>query len=231
MLNSNKQFKISPIKTIIAILIPPLELWIGPMAIKLVSGQIAKAAIMDLIFFLGFIAAIWLYHDVLSTDWKQFKHRWFFKFLLAIGGVVVSYLILIGARLLLKSVGLADGANTTDLLSIQSATLGLVGSLTVLMAPFTEEIIFRHALFYQWKNRGLLTWLMFIVSAILFGLGHWNNFDGNVIAMIPYMLVGAWYALIYYFSHNIWQNILTHFLFDIMQFLGALLVFVVAFFQ
>lgn len=54
------------------------------------------------------------------------------------------------------------------------------------------------------------------------------NFDGNVIAMIPYMLVGAWYALIYFFSKNIWQNILTHFLFDVIQFLGALLVFVVA---
>jgi membrane protease YdiL (CAAX protease family) len=71
---------------------------------------------------------------------------------------------------------------------------------------------------------------MFVLSAILFGLVHWNNFDGNIVAMIPYMAVGAWYALIYYWSRNIWQNILTHFLFDFIQFLSALLLFILAFF-
>ncbi|WP_170999544.1 CPBP family intramembrane glutamic endopeptidase [Paucilactobacillus kaifaensis] len=229
---SNTKMTISPTKTLIAILIPPLEILLGTQLIKLVNGQLAKSIIMDLVFLIGFLAAIWMYRDVLKTDWRQFKHHWFIKLLLAIGGVVISYAILIGVRVLIRSLGLnISVGNSIDLLSIQSATVSLIASLTVLMAPFTEEIIFRHALFYQWKKRGALTWIMFIISAILFGLAHWNNFDGNVIAMMPYMVVGAWYALIYYFSKNIWQNILTHFLFDIVQFLSAVLLFVVALIQ
>lgn len=225
------QIKVSPIKTIIAIIIPPLELLIGPLAIKLVSGRLAKSIVMDLVFFIGFVTAILLYKNVLKLDWQRFKQRWFVNLLLAIGGVIVSYLILIGARLLLRPLLSAGGASVTDSLSVQGATVGLIASLTVLMAPFTEEIIFRHVLFYQWKKRGIFTWLMFIISAVLFGLAHWNNFNGNVLAMIPYMLVGAWYALIYYWSRDIWQNILTHFLFDVIQFLSALIVLLAALLQ
>lgn len=224
----SKEQAINPLKTITALLIVPLELLIGAAVAKLPTSQLIKVLLSTLVFLAGFIVAISLYHDVLAAEWQIFKRRWFIKLLLAVGGVIVSYAILAGARFVLTSTGLAASTNSADLLSIQSATVGLVGSLTVLMAPFSEEIIFRHVLFYQWKNRGIFTWLMFIISSVLFGLAHWNNFDGNVIAMIPYMLVGAWYALIYFFSKNIWQNILTHFLFDVIQFLGALLVFVVA---
>ncbi|GAK48316.1 hypothetical protein LOSG293_250070 [Secundilactobacillus oryzae JCM 18671] len=153
------------------------------------------------------------------------------KVLLAIGGVIVSYGILIVVRLALKATGLtAMETSGVDVLSIQTETTGLIASLTVLMAPFTEELVFRHVLFFQWRHRGALTWLMFVVSSILFGLAHWNNFNGEVIQMIPYMAVGAWYALIYYWSKNIWQAIATHFLFDFMGFAGALLVFIMALF-
>lgn len=123
----------------------------------------------------------------------------------------------------------AGTAINTSVLSIQMASMGLVASLTTLMAPFTEEIIFRHALFFQWKNNKVLMWVMFFVSSIAFGLIHWNNFNGDVVQMIPYMVVGAWFALIYFWSKNIWQNIMTHFLFDFVQFASAIFVLVMAF--
>ncbi|MFC6170880.1 CPBP family intramembrane glutamic endopeptidase [Loigolactobacillus jiayinensis] len=219
---------IALVKTVIACLIVPVELALAPQVIKLAQHQLGRAILMDLVFFIGFCVAVWLFRDVLKSDWQRFKQHWFIHSLWAIGGVFVSYAILAAVRWVLKP--LAVGT-TPDLLSVQTATVGLIASLTVLMAPFTEEIIFRHVLFYQWRRRGILTWLMFILSAVLFGLAHWNNFDGNVLAMVPYMAVGAWYALIYYWSRDIWQNILTHFLFDIIQFLGALLVLVVALLQ
>ncbi len=225
---SNRRLWIDPWKTVLVCLIPPLELLIVPLAIKLVHGQLGRVIIMDLVFLLGFCGALWLYGSVLKADWPRFKRHWLRNSLWAIGGVFVSYAILAAVRLVLKPLAVGSGP---DVLSIQPALVSFAASLTVLLAPFTEEIIFRHALFYQWKQRGILTWLMFILSAVLFGLVHWNNFDGNIIAMVPYMAVGAWYALIYYWSHNIWQNIMTHFLFDFIQFLGAVLVLVVTLLQ
>ncbi|WP_235016932.1 type II CAAX prenyl endopeptidase Rce1 family protein [Pediococcus acidilactici] len=41
---------------------------------------------------------------------------------------------------------------------------------------------------------------MFILSSVLFGLIHWNNFNGDLLQMIPYMFVGAGFAVIYYKS-------------------------------
>lgn len=171
----SKEQAINPLKTITALLIVPLELLIGAAVAKLPTSQLIKVSLSTLVFLAGFIVAISLYHDVLAAEWQIFKRRWFIKLLLAVGGVIVSYAILAGARFVLTSTGLAASTNSADLLSIQSATVGLVGSLTVLMAPFSEEIIFRHVLFYQWKNRGIFTWLMFIISSVLFGLAHWNK--------------------------------------------------------
>ncbi len=33
---------------------------------------------------------------------------------------------------------------------------------------------------------------MLFVQGILFGLIHWNNFNGNIYAMIPYMVLGVY---------------------------------------
>ncbi|MFV5770202.1 CPBP family intramembrane glutamic endopeptidase [Pediococcus acidilactici] len=72
---------------------------------------------------------------------------------------------------------------------------------------------------------------MFILSSVLFGLIHWNNFNGDLLQMIPYMFVGAGFAVIYYKSQNIWQNIMTHFFFDFIQVLAAGVMLIVSLLQ
>lgn len=218
---------INPVKTILALAIPPIELIVGTFVSQLFKNQTLLITLNVLIFAIGLIVALFLYHDVLAKDWPRFRQHLWRNLLLAIVGVFVMYGLLSLTRMALKPFVSAEAASPM-LLSIQTAGLGVVASLTTLFAPFTEEIIFRHALFYQWRGRGFLTWLMFIVSSISFGLVHWFNFHGQVLQMIPYMVVGAAFALIYYFSKNIWQNIMTHFFFDFVQFAAAVLLFVVA---
>ncbi|GEP20015.1 CPBP family intramembrane glutamic endopeptidase [Pediococcus argentinicus] len=221
--------KVSAPKTIIAILIPLLELGIGSFIARLVHNNQWLLVILNvLVFFVGFITAIILFKDVLRDDWKIWKQHIWRNLGLALLGMILTYVILSLVRMGMKPF-VAGAAVNTSLLSIQTASMGLVASLTTLMAPFTEEIVFRHALFFQWKNNKVLMWIMFFVSSVAFGLVHWNNFNGDVVQMIPYMVVGAWFALIYYFSKNIWQNIMTHFLFDFVQFASAVLLLVVAF--
>lgn len=72
---------------------------------------------------------------------------------------------------------------------------------------------------------------MFFVSSIAFGLVHWNNFQGDIMQMIPYMFIGAFFATIYYFTRNIWQNIITHFMFNFLQFGAAIFLLIVAIIQ
>ncbi|WP_461242699.1 lysostaphin resistance A-like protein [Secundilactobacillus muriivasis] len=225
---SRTAMAIDPVKTSIAIAIPLVELALGALVTLIWHGKWPRVIAVDLIFFIGFAVAIYLYRDVLVTDWRQFKQHLGRGVLIAIAGFLGSYLVLLLVRLVLKPFTTSVAASGVDVLSVQSTGLALVASLTTLMAPFTEEIIFRHVLFYQWQKRGAVTWLMLIVSSVAFGLVHWNNFNGDVLAMIPYMCVGAFYGLIYYFSRNIWQNILTHFLFDFVQILAVMALFIVA---
>ncbi|WP_082409434.1 CPBP family intramembrane glutamic endopeptidase [Secundilactobacillus paracollinoides] len=210
-----------------ALLIPIAELILGDFLVKPFHSKLVQVIIVDVIFFIGFLVAIWMFKDVLKRDWQAFKPHFWRGTLLAIGAVVITYILL---PLVRSGLGLflhtSSAAGGVDVLSAQTAGLGVIASLTTLMAPFTEEIIFRHAWFYQWRNRGIVTWLMLILSSIMFGLFHWNNFNGDITQMIPYMVVGAWFGLIYYWSKNIWQNILTHFLFDFVQVLAAVFVLV-----
>lgn len=228
--DSFQAIKVSPVKSIIAILIPLIELLFGAPMLARINGQMPKTIALVLMTFVGFLIIVWMYRDVLGQDWHQFTRHFWRNLLLAIGGVIMSYALLIAVRAGLKMVA-AGTVTTTDVLSmsVQSAGIGLLASLTVLMAPFVEEVVFRHVLFFQWRGHKLFMFLMFFVSSIAFGLMHWNNFNGDVMAMIPYMVVGAWFALIYYWSKDIWQNITTHFLFNFVQFAGAIVVFVAAF--
>lgn len=212
-------------KTVVAIMIPLVELGLGALVAAIFADKWIRIILVDLIFFAGFSMAIYLYHDLLADYWRRFKQHLGAGLLIAVGGVLVAYVALTVVRQGLQTVGVASAL---PLMSIQSAGMALVASLTTLMAPFTEEIIFRHALFYQWRGRGILTWIMLIVSSVAFGLVHWNNFHGQLVQMIPYMCVGGLFGLIYYFSRNIWQVIFTHFLFDIIQVIAVIAMFVLA---
>lgn len=229
-----KQQTISKSKTVLALCIPVLELVLASLLMPLIASSKGEKIVFNVaIAFIGFAGSLVLFGNVLKKAWPSFRQHLWRNLALAILGVIAAHLLLMLVRNLLSFIAGASitaGAASYETLSMQTASLTLFGSLTSLMAPFSEEIIFRHVLFYQWKGRGILTGIMLFVSSISFGLVHWNNFDGQIIRMIPYMCVGLFFAVIYYFSKNIWQNIMTHFFFDIISFLSALLLFVFALF-
>jgi membrane protease YdiL (CAAX protease family) len=85
----------------------------------------------------------------------------------------------------------------------------------LLIAPFIEEIFFRHLLYYQWRGRKIAP-VMFWLSATVFGLWHWSNVAGQWPQLIPYAVIGIFLALIYRHKHNIWYNIMTHFFYNLV---------------
>lgn len=228
---NDRNNQISPIKTVIAVLLPLFELGLGSFFIERVHGQVLKATISSGFSLIAFLIAIYLFKDLLVSEWHGYRKHIWRNLGLSLIGTILCFVILSGVRMLMSSMNLAAPANGVDVLSIQTIqtqAVGLYATIPVLLAPWTEELVFRHAIFYQFKSKGkLIFWTLFIVQAVLFGLVHWFNFNGHVIQTIPYMAVGAWFGLIYVWGKNIWFNIFSHFFFDVITPLAALALLVV----
>ena len=175
-----------------------------------------------LLFYVIYIFIIFLHKEFLKKDWASFKTGLWKKILLCILGAASAHVLLAAVRMFLPPVvtsGSDASSETTNLAVI------LLTSFVPLLAAVIEEIIFRHLLFYQIKN-SLLKWIMFLVSAILFGGVHYINFDGNLVQTIPYMVIASYFSLIYQFSKNIWWNISVHLIFNSLQFWAAIFLIV-----
>ncbi|GAB2026925.1 CPBP family intramembrane glutamic endopeptidase [Lactovum odontotermitis] len=191
----------------------PIELLLGNSLGALLEKQATALSIAaTVLFIIGFLSAVLLNRRLLAEQWHTFRSKFWLKLLLAL-------LLVFAAQFLLDLVRQFLGLNAAQAssLSFLSVYLSLFWSLLPsLLAPFTEELVFRHLLFMKFRTtaKPVLFWILWICQSILFGLVHWSNFDGQILKMVPYMIVGGFFGLIYYFSKNIWQNILTHFIFN-----------------
>lgn len=225
----NTKMKINVPKSIGAVLVPLMQLFVGGILVKQVSTDTAKVMLAVATAAISLVILLLLYGKVLKEQWKGFREHLAVHLGLALLGTIAAHVLLALTRNVTGTIfNGSDSLSAAGIGSTTEASIALISSLITLMAPFSEEIVFRHVLFYQWRNRKALTVIMFIISSVAFGLIHWNNFDGNIVQMIPYMAVGALFALIYYWSKNIWQNIFTHLFFNSIQFIAALFLLVVS---
>ncbi|MDR2976960.1 MAG: CPBP family intramembrane metalloprotease [Streptococcaceae bacterium] len=195
----------------------PAELLIGNLLISpLLKGRETAFSVTNVLLFLfGFLAVILLNRHFLAEQWQIFRKRFWLKLLLAILFVVIAQILLTLVR-----DGLGLNAVKADKLSMLEVFGSLFWSMIpALLAPFTEEIVFRHLLFMKFRAsaKPAIFWCLWLLQSLLFGLIHWVNFNGQILQMVPYMVIGAYFGLIYYFSKNIWQSILTHFIFNGMS--------------
>ena len=199
-------------RAVITLTIIPLQFVLSWVLFKLpltLENQPLMAIVQILISYLAFVVIICLNKSFLKSQWKIYRNNFGKKILFAILGVVLLHVILYLVRIPLKSLSAAADIDPLAMPLILSIPISLIP----LTATLNEELILRHYLFYNIKNK-YFKWIMFFVSAILFGLIHYNNFSGNLIQLIPYMVMGALLGLIYQFSGNIWASVSVHFLFN-----------------
>lgn len=197
-------------KELATLLIIPLELILGWLLS--LTGWTSLPVIGQLlafgIFFLGFLAAILLNRKFLKVSWQLYKEKLFKNFMWSVLFAVIFGVIQQVGRGLVQPASIDGNLFTTTVLPT------LIGAAIPMMAPFAEELVFRHILFFKWTHSRAMTIVMLFVSSILFGLAHFNNFQGQLIYTLPLMAGGFVFALFYYWKKNIWFSLMAHFIYN-----------------
>jgi membrane protease YdiL (CAAX protease family)/ribosomal protein L40E len=127
---------------------------------------------------------------------------------LVIAGLIISYAYF-GA---LAAVGIEPDTEIEE--TFQSAgPLIVLAILSLLFAPFAEEIFFRGFVFGGLRGRWGVG-LAAVASGTLFALAHIGN-PGTIYLMPPVAAIGVLFALGYDYSGSIFTSLLAHILFNL----------------
>jgi hypothetical protein len=148
------------------------------------------------------------------------RSLWWVPFVAAVGAIaaVATYSVILNA------LGANEAAPKQDDLKRildNHAALPLTAFAVVCVAPISEEIFFRGFIF-----GGLIRPFgpvgAMLACGILFGAFHVSGVD-SLGVVVPFSLIGAFLAWLYYRTGSIWLAIATHFLFNVVGFTGGVL--------
>lgn len=187
----------------------PAELWAGLLATLLFDAGVAFGVVVALLGGPRRALAVLALRRPRSRD-----IGWGFA------GLALAWVVL-GAY-----IGIVDAINVDELEPVSTISedelfnsvglVALLGVLVVLIAPVTEEIIFRGFLVGGLARRvGPL--LAALVSALLFAAVH-----ADLGSLIPFTLIGLVFTFIYLRSGSLTSVILAHFLFNVIGYAGTI---------
>ena len=192
-------------------------------------GQLVFGGFMAIFFIYGLgmeelSASSWLNFSVfgflslvfLGMHGKQFAHDWKRKGPMGkfIGQVLIGWAGLfafsfVANVIIMVLLGVEEGpANQYYIENMAFAYPILVIIMTVVFAPFVEEVVFRLAFM---KGLERWPWVGILGSSFIFGLMH-VIFTGDFIFLISYMAMGIPLGYSYYKTGNIWYPTAIHFL-------------------
>ena len=206
-----------------AVLIIPLIL-LNSFVLDQLFGASVQVALGDSIFRgILFIAVCWLYKTMLYTHWQKYKQAFWRSSLLVVVGAVVLQVVISFTRSLLPVGESIEKESTIDPNTIAFFSL-LIISLGPLFTALLEDIIFRYTLLQKlFVQPWLWRVILILLNSILFGLIHYHNFDGNLIATISFIAAGLLLNLIYLCTRNIWHVLLIHFVNNAVLSLGGVI--------
>ena len=112
-------------------------------------------------------------------------------------------------------VNLITGNESTNQNLIKEIPLWATAVLAIVIAPISEEILFRGFLRKVIKN----DIVFIIISGIIFGIIHCMYAEENLLMylyILPYAVMGAGFAKLYVKTNNIYTNIILHFIWNLM---------------
>ncbi len=199
-------------------------IFLNSWLLERVFGLSVNAGMGDAVFRgMLFIAVCWLYSAMLAEHWQKYKQAfWRSSFLVIVGAVLLQAVISLTRSIL------PVGASSETESSINPNSIAFISLLIISLGPlFTallEDIIFRYTLLQKlfvppWLWRIVLV----LLNSILFGLIHYHNFDGNLVATVSFMAAGLFLNVVYLWTRNIWHVLLIHFVNNAVLSLGEVI--------
>lgn len=206
-----------------AICIIPLILLNG-LVLEYVFGVSVNVAFADTVLRgMLFVMVCWLYKTMLAEHWQKYKQAFWRSSLLVAAGAVLLQIIISLTRSILPAGQSIETEHQIDPNSIAFISL-LIISFGPLFTALLEDIVFRYTLL---QKLFVAPWLwrvvLLLLNSIVFGLIHFYNFDGNLIATVSFMAAGLFLNLIYLWTRNIWHVLLIHFVNNAVLSLGGVI--------
>ena len=114
------------------------------------------------------------------------------------------------------------GEESTNQSLIKEIPLWITSILAIIIAPISEEILFRGFLRRIFKNETVFI----VISALIFGAIHCMFLEENLVMylyIIPYAIMGAGMAKLYAKTNNLCTNITLHFIWNLIV-MGAMVI-------
>ena len=188
--------------SIVIALLPELNPWI--QIIVFYGGRVVFAAIP--------------FFTTLKRDFKDFinNRKDYLKEFVKIFAITLLFYVPVALI-----VNLITGNESTNQSLIKEIPLWLTAILAVIIAPISEEILFRGFLRKIFKN----DLLFIIISGIIFGIIHCMYAEENLLMylyILPYSVMGVGFAKLYTKTNNIYTNILIHFIWNAIAMLAMI---------
>jgi uncharacterized protein len=201
-----------------------LRLGLNPYSPRALGASLLATLGFELILF-GLV--LWFTKRKYRVSWRDFGFRLFHLeegYLPVVG--IVGAIVVLGVYSevisLLHLHALTPQSNVPPQVFKGRALIPLFGIEACIIAPIVEESFFRGFIFRgllsRWSRLGSTPhdkgfWLAALISGVLFAAFHLEP-----TLLIPFTLVGALFAWIFWRSGSLWSNILAHAIFNLVSF-------------
>lgn len=176
-----------------------------------------------LLYVFMFILLLVVFYKDLKRDikyfFKYFREYNSYVFKMYLFSLLFLLIITVAIRL---TVNIDTSTNQAELAKQFKDTPILIGLLSIIYAPFVEEILFRGIIRKFINNK----YLFIIVSGLLFGVAHViDDFKsiGELLYILVYGSLGCFLAAVYNKTNNIFTNMYFHFIQNTLAVIGLIL--------
>ena len=199
------------LKDIFAVLLIPM-IFLNAYISRLFTGVEIELAFADSIFRgILFLLICLIYRKMLGEHWKKFNAAKWQSWILVIAGAILIQVIIHLTRIMLplEHKPVPEVKNDIDL--TKPSLIILLIAMGPIFTALIEDIVFRYTLLSKLFIPGTL-WrtTLVLLNAVGFGLIHYNNFGGDILATVSFMSAGLFLNLIYIYTRNIWHVLLIH---------------------
>lgn len=158
------------------------------------------------------ISCIILLKNEIKTDFKKLNNTDAMNvFFICLVGIICVYFGNILGSIITSIFGGSGSSQNQE--AIEAILLSKYGIFIIIdlaiIGPIVEELVFRKSIHGILRSLKCPTWLMLIISSVLFGLIHVLD-GGDFVEVFPYILMGVTLGGIEIYSKNIYPSIFVH---------------------